>query len=90
MLGDILTQLDEGADLERLLPQLNGSGVLEALRCRAAAHGVTPAVVAGEAVRTFSANADDDAWLKLLSRVQDAPSPAVACLREMLAWTLKA
>jgi hypothetical protein len=40
------------------------------------------------AVQAFTSNADDEAWVKLIGRIQNSQSPAGACLSEMIAWSL--
>ena len=89
-LGEIVAQLDSGADLDHVLAQIGNPGLLEKLEAKAAAVGLAPTEVASEAVRAFANGADDDAWLKLLGKLNDTPLPAAACLKEMLAWALKA
>ncbi len=88
-LGEIVAQLDGGTDIDRLLARLENPALITKLESHAAAAGRQPAECAVDAVRAFSDGADDDAWLKLLGRLQDAPSPAAACLKEMLTWALK-
>lgn len=88
-LGEVLTQLDGGINLERLMAQIESPILAEKLEARAVSTGCRPAEFADEAVKAFCSSADDDAWLKLLGRLQDAPSPAAACLKEMLSWALK-
>jgi len=88
-LGEIVAQLDGGAHLEGLLASLESPALLEKLEAHAVSVGRPVTDCAADAVRAFSNSADDDAWLKLLGRLQDAPSPAAACLKEMLIWALK-
>ncbi len=89
-LGEIVAHLDSGADLAYVLAQIGNPALLEKLEAKAAAAGQSPEDVAGQAVRAFANGADDDAWLKLLGKLNDTPLPAAACLKEMLAWALKA
>lgn len=89
-LGEIVAQLDSGADLGDVLAQIGNPALLVKLEEKAAGVGRTPAEVATEAVRAFANGADDDAWLKLLGKLNDTPLPAAACLKEMLVWALKA
>jgi hypothetical protein len=89
-LGEILARIDDGADLSSLLAQIPNTDLVEKLEAHAAATEQQPAELARQAVRAFANGADDEAWLKLVGRVQDAPSPAAACLTEMLTWALKA
>lgn len=88
-LGEILAQFDDGGRVASLLAGLDNPALLDKLNERANAFCMQPGEVAVEAVRAFSSKADDEAWLKLLGRVQDAQSPAAACLMEMLTWALK-
>lgn len=88
-LGEIIAELDGGAALEGLIASLESLALSERLQAEAAAAGRPQADIATAAVRNFAQRADDEAWVKLLGRVQDAPSPAAACLKEMLTWALK-
>ncbi len=89
-LGEMIAQLGDGGRVEGLLAQFDNTALLQKLDQRARSREKRPSQIACEAVRAFASGADDEAWLKLLGRVQDARSPAAACLAEMLAWSLKA
>lgn len=89
-LGEIVAQLDSGENLGQVLAQMENPALIEKLEARAAEVGRDPAQFAGEAVRAFANGADDDAWLKLLGKLNNTPLPAAACLKEMLLWALKA
>lgn len=88
-LGEIIAQLDSGEHLAQVLAQIGNAALIEKLEAKAAAVGQEPVRIAGEAVRAFANGADDDAWLKLLGKLNDTPLPAAACLKEMLSWALK-
>jgi hypothetical protein len=40
-------------------------------------------------VRRFSIFADDEDWLALMTALERARDPGAACLRQMLAWSLR-
>lgn len=52
--------------------------------------GVDPADYVRAAVEAFAAEADDEAWTKLISAAQDAADPAFACITVMLNRKLSA
>lgn len=89
-LGEMIAELGDDSRVDGLLAQLDNTMLLQKLDQRALSHDRRPSQIACEAVRAFASGADDEAWLKLLGRVQDARSPAAACLAEMLAWSMKA
>jgi hypothetical protein len=47
-----------------------------------------PCDLALHAVQAFTSKADDEAWVKLISRLQNSHSPAGTCLSEMITWSL--
>jgi len=48
-----------------------------------------PAYAAG-AARRFVQQASDDDWLALMTALDRADDPGMACLRQMLVWSLRA
>ena len=40
-------------------------------------------------MRRFADFADDEDWLALMTALERAPDPGAACLRQMLAWSLR-
>ncbi|MBI3675485.1 MAG: hypothetical protein HY243_02585 [Proteobacteria bacterium] len=85
-LGEILGRLHERCEVYQLLAEAGDITLIAKLDevSRGDALGV-----ALMSVRAFSETADDEAWVKLIGRIQDADSPAATCLNEMISWSLK-
>jgi hypothetical protein len=47
-----------------------------------------PCYAAG-AARRFSAFADDEDWLALMTALEKADDPGAACLHQMLTWSIR-
>jgi hypothetical protein len=80
-LGEILDRLNDPAQLRELMVE---EGDLLALAGLDAAEDAC--ALALRAVDDFSRQADSEAWVKLIGRIQDSDAPAQACLSEMLHW----
>lgn len=87
-LGELLTQLQDRGEVHQLLAEAGNIVLTAKLDAVAAAQDCDPCEVALQAVDKFTSHAGDEAWVKLMGRIQDADSPAAACLNEMLAWSL--
>jgi hypothetical protein len=88
-LGEILERLSEPSEVYRILAEAGGTAMISRLNQAAKAAGDDPCDVALHAVRAFAEKADGEAWTKLVGCVQNSPSPAGACLGEMIAWSLR-
>lgn len=88
-LGEILAKMNDGTDLRGVLAQIGDPGLLARVEQQARASCRQPEDIAREAVQRFCAQADDETWVKLIGRLQDAPSPAAVCLKEILVWSRK-
>jgi hypothetical protein len=84
-LGQILEHLRDPADVQRMLEELGDAHLIAQVQKAA---GGDPCAFALSAVDRFSRAADGEAWTKLIGRLQDAPTPAQACLGEMLRWAV--
>ena len=84
-LGEILETLREPELVRQMLAEA-GDVTLIAQVDNAA--GADPCSFALQAVDHFTRHANDEAWVKLIGRIQDAPAPAQACLSEMLRWAV--
>lgn len=87
-LGEILEQLGDPAEVHRLIVEAGDLSMLARLDKAAGDKGINAGDLALEAVEAFTRQADDEAWVKLIGRIQDAGAPAAACLSEMLRWAL--
>ena len=88
-LGEILDRLHDRSELYQILAE-SGNVLLMAELDRVADEADSdPCGVALRAVQAFTAKADAEAWVKLVGCLQDSPSPAGACLGEMITWSMK-
>lgn len=87
-LGEILEQLHDPLEVRRLILEAGDIALIAGLDKAADGGGTDAGTSALEAVEAFTHRADDEAWVKLIGRIQDAEAPAAACLSEMLRWKL--
>lgn len=85
-LGEILEQLRDPAEVRRLMIEAGDVAMLA--RLDKLGGDREEGDYALRAIEAFTQGADDQAWVKLIGRVQNAEAPAAACLSEMLQWTL--
>ena len=88
-LGAILARMDDPGEIAALLAEAGSLGLLVRLDELAASSGRDQADIAADAVERFTQSADSEAWVKLMGRMQGEPSPAAACLAEMLEWSFQ-
>ena len=86
-LGEILDRLQDRSQVYEMLAE-SGNIPLIAEMDRGQEGNGDPCEVALRAVRAFTTKADDEAWVRLIGRIQNSPSPAGTCLSEMIAWSL--
>ena len=87
-LGEILEQLQDPSEIAGLIIEAGDLAMIARLDQASRDNGSDPATLALQAVDAFTRSADDEAWVKLIGRVQNADAPAAACLSEMLQWAL--
>jgi hypothetical protein len=87
-LGSIIARLSDETLVQETLLALDDLALLARVQGAAAAAGEPLASFAGAAVGRFVAEADDEAWLSLVTAASRAADPAAACLRRMLAFSL--
>lgn len=88
-LGEILEQLEDREHLYGLLLECDNRQLIGELERMSEVDASDPCMLALEAVRAFTNQADDEAWVKLIGRLQGAPSPAAICLAEMIGWSIR-
>lgn len=86
-LGEILGRLCDRSEVYQILVEAGDTALISRLNQNEAEED--PCEVALRAVRAFAEKADSEAWTKLVGCVQNSPSPAGACLSEMIAWSMK-
>lgn len=86
-LGEVLAKLEDPSQLQEIL--LESGNIPLAAKLARAGHqsGDDPCLLALRAVNAFTAHADDEAWVRLIGRVQGSESPAGTCLSDMIAWS---
>jgi hypothetical protein len=88
ILGHVLDRLgDETFALETLVA-MDDLPLMAAVQASSERFGESSSAYVVIAVRRFAAFADDD-WLTLMTAVKRADDPGAACLRQMLAWSLR-
>jgi hypothetical protein len=87
-LGEILEQLRDPSEIHGLIVEAGDVSLIARLDKVAKDRDVDAGALALEAVEAFTRQADDEAWVKLIGRIQDAEAPAAKCLSEMLRWAL--
>ncbi len=87
-LGEVLTQLQDRAEVYGLLTEAGDIAMISQLNEAAVSRAQDPCDVALDAVEAFTARANEEAWVKLMGRLREAPSPGAACLAEMISWSL--
>ncbi len=87
-LGEIITRLSDRSEVFTLLAEAGDIKVIADLNKAARISAQDPCELALEAVQTFTEKANDEAWVKLIGRIQSAKSPGAACLSEMVSWSL--
>lgn len=88
-LGEILDRLHDRSEVYQILSECGGVPLISKLDRIADETKEDPCEIVLRVVRAFADKADDEAWVKLVGCVQDATSPAGACLGEMIAWSMK-
>jgi len=85
-LGEILDRLQDRSEVYQILAEAGNLPLIAKLD--RSSDETDPCEVALRAVQAFTGKADDEAWVKLIGRIQNSQSPAGTCLSEMIAWSL--
>lgn len=89
LLGQVLQQLGDEAIAAEILMGMGDLPLVVEVEAVGQKYGEsTPAYAVG-ATRRFEAFASDEDWLALMTALDRARDPGAACLRHMLAWSLK-
>lgn len=87
-LGEILARLQDRSEIFALLAEAGDITAIARLNSLAESSGHDPCDLAIDAVHAFTEKADDEAWVRLIGRIQNADSPGAACLSEIITWSL--
>ena len=89
LLGQVLQNLGDRTILAETLVAMGDLPLMVEVESTGEQFGETVSDYAVGAVQRFSAFASDDDWLALMNGAERAGDPGAACLRHMLAWSLR-
>jgi hypothetical protein len=90
VLGQILERLSDEAVAAETLIALGDLPLFAEIELAGRPFGETAPTYAAGAARRFVQQASDDDWLALMTALDRADDPGMACLRQMLTWSLRA
>jgi len=88
ILGEVLDRLGDETFAAEALVAMHDLSLMVAVEAASEHFGENASAYAVGAVRRFTAFADDEDWLALMTALERADDPGSACLRRMLAWSL--
>ncbi len=89
LLGKVLDRLGDETVAAETLVSMGDLPLMVEVETIGGKFGESVPVYAVGATRRFAAFASDDDWLALMTALEQAGNPGAACLRHMLAWSLK-
>ena len=89
LLGQVLEKLHDETFAAETLIALGDLPLLVEVEATGRRFGESAPLYAAGATRRFAAFADDEDWLALMNALERAADPGAACLRQMLAWSLR-
>jgi hypothetical protein len=89
ILGQVLDRLGDETFTAETLVAMDDLPLMVAVQASSERFGESPSAYVVAAVRRFAAFADDEDWLALMTAAERDGDPGAACLRKMLAWSLR-
>jgi hypothetical protein len=89
LLGQLLERLGDEAIAAEALIALADLPLVAEIENAGRPFGETADVYAAGAARRFATLASDEDWLSLMTALDRADDPGLACLRQMLVWSLR-
>ena len=89
LLGDVLRRLGDETFAAETLLGLGDLPLIVDVEAAGLEFGESAPLYAANAVRRFSAFADDEAWMGLMTALERTDDAGAACLRYMLLWSLR-
>lgn len=89
MLGQVIERLGDDAFAAETMIAMGDLALLIEVDSAARAFDETPGRYAAGAARRFAAHGSDDDWLALMTAMERSEDPGTACLKQMLAWSLR-
>ncbi len=88
LLGALMTELKDEATAKVTLLSLGDIMLLNEVEAARRAHDESLGEYAAGAAQRFAHLASDEDWLKLMTALENAESPAATCLATMVRWSL--
>lgn len=89
LLGQMIERLADDAFAAEALLSLADLPLLVDVEAACRERGESAVAYASTAARRFADHASDEEWLALMTALERADDPGSACLRQMLAWSLR-
>lgn len=89
LLGQVIERLGDESFAAEAMIALGDLALMARIDAAAEDFEETPAIYAAGAARRFASHASDDDWLALMTAMERAEDPGAACLKQMLAWSLR-
>ena len=89
LLGQVLVRLHDEAFAAETLVSLQDLALMVEVEATARQFGEDIGAYAAGASRRFAHHAADEDWLALMTALERADDAGAACLRHMLAWSLR-
>lgn len=89
LLGQVLEQLGDAAFAAETLVSLQDLALMVEVEAAGRQFGEDIGEYAAGASRRFAHHASDEDWLALMTALERADDAGTACLRHMLAWSLR-
>ena len=89
LLGQMIQHLSDDAFTAETLLSLGDLPLLVDVEAACREQEVSAVTYASAAARHFADHASDEDWLAMMTALERADDPGAACLRQMLAWSLR-
>jgi hypothetical protein len=89
LLGQVLERLGDEVFAAEALVALQDLPLMVEVEAAGRSFGESPGEYAVGAARRFAAFASDEDWLALMTALERADDAGAACLKHMLAWSLR-
>jgi hypothetical protein len=88
-LGDLFRDLDDDTYASEVLAAYGNAPLMTRVHETAERFEESASEYVSGSVRRFAKLANDEDWLALMTKLEGAPDPSVACLVHMIGWSLK-
>jgi hypothetical protein len=89
LLGQMIERLSDDTFAAEALLSLGDLPLVVDVEAACREQETTAVAYASMAARRFADHASDEDWLALMTALERAHDPGAACLRQMLAWSLR-